>query len=382
MVLSLIGNSDRKEREQEGDIPMSSSVLPGAHPKNREASHKPFIGDIGFDRVTVALCCWFIGGLYLDGWAHGHGLVDKTFFTPWHAILYSGYAACALSLIIVVVLNHQRGRTWLSAIPRGYGLTLLGVPLFLVAGIGDMVWHILFGFEVGIEPLLSPTHLLLALSGFLILSGPLRAAWQRADSIATPTWAALLPALLSLLAIFSLFTFFTEFAHPFVQTYTVTNTFTNAGKSLGAAGILLQAAIMMGFVLFLLGRWHLPFGAFTLLFTLNGALMSVLADEYRLIPGVLVAGIIADLLYRVLKPSITREDTLRIFSFIVPAFYYLCYFLTLMITGGITWSIHLWLGSSVIVGVLGLVLSYLLVPPNPMKEGVEAELYGKQREEL
>ena len=30
------------------------------------------IGGLGFDRVTIALCGWFIGRLYLDGWTHNH----------------------------------------------------------------------------------------------------------------------------------------------------------------------------------------------------------------------------------------------------------------------------------------------------------------------
>jgi hypothetical protein len=347
---------------------MASSALPGARSTNVEGTHAPFIGGISFDRLTAVLCCWLIGGLYLDGWAHNHGLVDKTFFTPWHAILYSGYFVCALALVVAVIINHQRGRSWLSAIPRGYALSLLGVPLFLVAGVGDMIWHILFGFEIGIEPLLSPTHLLLAFSGILILSGPLRAAWQRADPMASNTWATLLPALLSLLAVFSVFTFFTEFAHPFTQTWAVTDAHDNSVKSLGAASVLLQAAIMMGFILFAVSRWRLPLGTFTLIFTLNVALMSVLSDEYRLIPGVLLTGIVADLLYWFLRPSTGRRDALRIFSFSIPIFYYLCYFITLMATSGITWSIHLWLGSSLLAGAIGLVLSYLLVPPtSPVK---------------
>jgi hypothetical protein len=30
---------------------------------------------------------------------------------------------------------------------------------------------------------------------------------------------------------------------------------------------------------------------------------------------------------------------------------------------GTTWSIHLWLGSCILAGIVGLLLSYLLVPP-------------------
>ena len=43
--------------------------------------------------------------------------------------------------------------------------------------------------------------------------------------------------------------------------------------------------------------------------------------------------------------------------------WYLLYFLTLISTTGITWTVHLWLGSTVVAGIAGWLLSYLLVPP-------------------
>src|SRR5262245_27710062 len=45
-----------------------------------------------FDAFAALLSAAFVGGLFLDGWAHNHGKVDQSFFTPWHAILYSSYA--------------------------------------------------------------------------------------------------------------------------------------------------------------------------------------------------------------------------------------------------------------------------------------------------
>ena len=65
----------------------------------------------------------------------------------------------------------------------------------MIGAVGDMVWHIVFGFEVSVEALLSPTHLLLALGGTLIVTGPVRAAWQRTRS---GGWSSLLPALIAL----------------------------------------------------------------------------------------------------------------------------------------------------------------------------------------
>ncbi|GAC1342421.1 MAG: hypothetical protein NVS4B7_01760 [Ktedonobacteraceae bacterium] len=255
--------------------------------------------------------------------------------------------------------------------PSGYELSLVGVPLFAVGGIGDLIWHTLFGFEIGIEQLLSPTHLVLATSGILMMTGPLRAAMRRPDTRAAQGWSRLLPMLLSVIALLLMFTFFTEFAHPFVRTWVVTNTFQyeNLAQTLGVAGILLQAGILMGIVLLIVRHWTLPLGTMTVIFTVITGLIAILADHYKLIPAVMVAGIIADLLLVWLKPSVVRHHALRLFAFLVPTILYIFYFLDLTLTDGIVWSIHLWLGSCILAGVVGLVLSYLLVPPQgPVEE--------------
>jgi hypothetical protein len=315
-----------------------------------------------FDRLMSILVCWFVGGLFIDGWAHNHGLVDKTFFTPWHALLYSGYTANAALLTFTFVRNRLQGQRWSEAIPDGYQLALLGVPVFAIAGVGDLIWHTLFGFEVGIEPLLSPTHLLLAFSAILIMSGPLRAAMRRDTPVESQNWATLLPAILSMTAVLSVFTFFTSFVNPFVQTWTLQATF-DEGKELGIASVLCLAGIQMGLVLVALRRWKLPMGTLTLVFTINVALMGVFNDNYPLIPVATLAGLIADLLLWWLKPSTARPEALRLFAFSVPVIFYLCYFVPIILTIGITWKIHLWLGSCIMAGLIGLGLSYLMVPP-------------------
>ena len=140
-------------------------------------------GGIGLDCQVVVLSAVFVGGLFLDGWAHAHGRVDQSFFTPWHAVFYAGYAAVASALVASLLRNHARGYPWLRALPAGYGLSLLGALIFGVGGVGDMIWHMLFGIEAGVEALLSPTHLALGLGLGLIVSvsGPLRAVGRRPE---------------------------------------------------------------------------------------------------------------------------------------------------------------------------------------------------------
>src|SRR5579859_5108326 len=78
-----------------------------------------------FDALMVLLGVWFMGGLFLDGAAHARNAVDS-FFTPWHAILYSGYAANTIALFAATWRNQAKGYRLWQAIPVGYELSLAG----------------------------------------------------------------------------------------------------------------------------------------------------------------------------------------------------------------------------------------------------------------
>ena len=118
---------------------------------------------VRFDWMVVLLEAWWVGGLFVDGWAHAHGKVDQSFFTPWHAILYAGFFVNALFFASVAWRNHGKGYPWSRSVPRGYEFAVLGVGIFLVGGFLDLVWHLLFGIERSLSATLSPTHLMLAL---------------------------------------------------------------------------------------------------------------------------------------------------------------------------------------------------------------------------
>ncbi len=620
------------EATQKRDIPRLET--PAAQTDEKKL---PSLGNTRFDWIVAILCTGLVGGSFLDGWAHTHGKVDNTFFTPWHAVLYAGYALGAAFLFFNLVRNHARGYPWREALPAGYGVSLLGAVIFGIGGVLDMIWHTFFGIEVSIDALLSPTHLTLAFGVVLIVTGPLRAAWVRFPGSSGYGRLKLLPAVLSITLALSVFTFLTEYAHPLVNTWAARNVhgstnvpsdlyimnpdgssqtrltstpfdhsnpvwshdgqkiafaggrnnnqqiyvanadgsnaiqltrdkFDNGGpswspdgskivftsnrdgnyqlyvmnahgsglirlthepafdgkpswspdgssivfiseragnddvyvmhadgstqrrlthesgyawdpsfspdgrkivffagdgqhsqiyvmnadgtsqtrltsttnadnwapswspdgtkiafasnrtdnsevymmnadgshqvnisnnpgadngdggtswslvgnkilytsqghtavdpffsQSLGITSILLQAALLMALVLLLLRRWALPFGSLTLIFTLNAALMSVLGDQYLLVPAALVAGVIADVLVWRFKPL--RPVDFRIVAFLIPVVFYGLYFLDLLLTKSVGWSVNLWMGSIVLSGIIGLLLSYLLLPP-------------------
>ena len=113
----------------------------------------------------------------------------------------------------------------------------------------------------------------------------------------------------------------------------------------------------------IIGLWAWFPGSLTLLFTISSALIALLNDQYSFVLSALAAGLLADLLVWWLKPAKTRPAAFRMFALVVPIVYYSLYFLVLFLTKGIGWSIHLWMGSIVLAGITGLLLSYLLVPP-------------------
>ena len=324
----------------------------------------------GFDWLMAVLGGWLISGLYLDGWAHIHVPALETFFTPWHAVLYSGYLAGATALVVTFYRNRRRGAPRSGAVPVGYGLSLAGAFVFFFAGLADMLWHVTFGIEDGIEGLISPTHLALAFGGGLMVTGPLRAG-LRHPAPARQSWLSRMPMVVSLTLLLSLITFFTEYASPYATTW-VTETPRTGSQvylSAGLAGFLVQPAVLMGLVLFVLRMRPLPLGSLTVLLSVNVALMTIIHDKYLdtgpypLIGAAVLAGLIGDVLLAWLRPSPYRIRAFRAVAFAIPAVQYLLYFLAILVRARVAWSVHLWTGAVVIAGGVGWLLSYLVVAP-------------------
>jgi hypothetical protein len=330
------------------------------------------------DWISTALSVWAIGGVYLDGWAHSHGKADVSFFTPWHAVMYSGVFA----LFTFIALHQRQGRLqgfgWLRALPRGYGLTAAGAGLFMVGGALDLAWHTLFGIEINVETVLSPTHLLLATSAVLLVSGPIRAAWARYDPASTRGWGKLGPMVISMALVWAILGFFTQFAHPVntiladqATALNIEATGANPWELQGGgiAGILLQTALMAAATLLLVKQWRLPFGAITLMITLNTQAMAVFQDRYEYGLAALVTGLLADTALAMPQPSEEQRGRFYLFAAGLPVIFFSLYFLTLHLTRGIGWTIHLWLGAIYMAAAVGLFVSYLLAwPAGPGRE--------------
>jgi hypothetical protein len=349
---------------------MATLSIPGLRTRGKAAAHA---ASLSFDWVIALLGLWLTGGAHLDAWAHEHGLAES-FFTPWHGVLYSGYAALALALGITFVRNVRARGAW-DAMPAGYRLSLLGAGVFLIGGIGDMIWHTLFGIEVSIEALLSPTHLLLALGAGLMVTGPLRAAWARREE--APGLGALLPAMLSTGMLLALFSFFTLYISPFGRLLAGTSSAANvASQALSVGSVLLYAGFLSGTVLLLVRRWRLPFGSLTIALTLSTLLTAAIHERWWLAGVALLAGLLADGLIAWLRPSPEGDDApaarpwaFRLFGALLPVAYLAIYFAAVAVLQGVVWTVELWAGTIVLTAFVGWLASYVALPPRV--EGVE-----------
>ena len=89
----------------------------------------------------------------------------ETFFTPSHGVLYAGVGISLISAILCIGMLLIKKQTRKQPFAFGLKLIIMGALFQIIAGPGDFYWHELFG----IDGLLSPTHLTLAL-GIMIVS--------------------------------------------------------------------------------------------------------------------------------------------------------------------------------------------------------------------
>lgn len=89
----------------------------------------------------------------------------ETFFTPSHLLLYTGVGISMISAIMGLVLILTKKEIRAKSFVFGTKVVIVGAIMQIIAGPGDFYWHELFG----IDGLLSPTHLTLAL-GIMAIS--------------------------------------------------------------------------------------------------------------------------------------------------------------------------------------------------------------------
>lgn len=90
-------------------------------------------------------------------------LNPESFFTPSHALLYTGIGILSMSSVVggVIILKYKELKK--TRITLTFKLLIIGSVVSIISGPSDFIWHETFG----LDGFLSPTHLLL-ITGMLI----------------------------------------------------------------------------------------------------------------------------------------------------------------------------------------------------------------------
>ncbi|WP_254830771.1 hypothetical protein [Haloglomus salinum] len=317
------------------------------------------------DWLVTACVCWGTAGLVLDVRSHveGFSFAEEGFLTPEHAVIYSGFLAVAGLLAVVVQRERWRGANWREAVPTGYGLGLVGLVLFALAGPGDALWHATFGAEANVEALASPTHLALATGGVLFCTSPLRATLARArDGEVSQGWLVYGPLVLTSTLAAVVATVFTVYAHP---AFLLAGS-GGVGAAHGLSGLLFHAALIAAVVLFLSTRVTLPLGAVTLLVVVPTAAVAWLGAHAWLVPWYLAAGLVAEVAAALARRGLGPRRRAALVGSVTPGAIVTAHFLALAARGTLSWTVHLWVGAVFLAAVVGGFLGLLSAPrPGP-----------------
>ena len=322
---------------------------------------------LSFDYAVGICSVWISAGFFLDAWAHGHVPVES-FFTPYHGVFYSGM----LAMVIVLAAFWLRHR----GLPPGYRFAILGIPVFVLAGIGDLCWHLLLGIEEGVDALLSPTHQCLGLGIFILSSGPIRSVIR--DRLNSASLATQFPLVLGLATWLILVHFGTAYAFDpgagrtnapplsdaMSRQYLTTLAIGYYKISIGVLIAIFQAIVMTGFALWAAARIRLRAGSFTLFYLLGNVPAAAAFTNHTPLLGVtilqsLLTGVIADFIVARYDPQPENPHWYRIFAVAIPLVYMGTYLIATLAADGLWWDWNESLGAWMWCGVVGFGLSII-----------------------
>ena len=336
------------------------------------------------DLVTSLLAMTLVAGLFLDGWNHLNlqGGALGSFFTIWHALLYTGFTATASWIVTRNPHLYRRACRpkpyfhIVCGIPLRYPLAVVGLALAAVGMVGDIGWHTAFGAERGVARVIAPFHLLLFAGAAGLVSAPFRSGWYAPDHYpSAPSFRTIFPPLLSLALVssvaafmFQWFSVFLDWAPPAQAgqlNVTAGRFLAGADESESVARVVVTNLILMSPLFLALRRWRLPFGSAALLFgfvALSMDSLSGFAYGARVIATVF-AGLVADAVLYWLDPGPGQTLGYRVVAGLTPLTLWTAYFLVLKVGGSGDWPLDLWLGTTGLAVICGVLLSYVAIPP-------------------
>jgi hypothetical protein len=306
--------------------------------------------------IMLVASAWLVTGLQLDAYAHATTPELETFWTPWHAVLYSGIAASGLTLVWLLRPRLPTIPTYQSvmALPNALRVPVLGMAFLLVGGGIDTLWHNIFGIEQGLEIFVSPSHELIILGMVLVAVGPalMTSTFSVADRVLV-TISALLTVLP--IHIYSLHAnvlgtiFFGDGENP-VRIFSFDGQIMHA--YLFTTVLLLLPIVLIG------RRWPVPLGVPTVLVAVPALAMHLmfLSDEsWWMSLTVAAAAAGTELVVRVVGPLLPVSPAGRwlLLGLVAPPLVWGTVFVVGDIEVGVGWNVHIVTGLLTYVALTG-----------------------------
>jgi len=313
------------------------------------------------DALFAGLSLLMMVGVTLDFRAHAEGIsfAEEGFLTPEHAFFYSMFLAIAAVIGLGTYRRRRAGSSWIEAVPAGYGWGVVGVVLFAFGGVGDLFWHGAFGFEEGVEALVSPSHLMLAVGAALFLGSPLRAALARPEEFEGRRF---LPVLVSTSLVLTIIVLFGSLVNPLAQLGYVAGEPVFRTYALGWNALVFFPLLFVATGLVLARRFDVPPGALALTFLVPAVASVTVVGAYRFVLPAVLAGVVADGLVQFARPGPPQGVVLRLYGALFPLVFVATYFGLIAVTFRLTWVVHIWTGTIVMAGLAGLLLTYAIDP--------------------
>lgn len=314
------------------------------------------------DSVVVVLATFFVLGGYVTAYAYVHepGHILEPAERAGMTTVTAAWSLLTLFLCIVFAVGLRAGKQWNRALPDGETGTFAAALIFGAAWIVDAAfWTQVFGTgAVGLESLFTPPHLVELAAAAVMVSGPLRAATRRGETVAGPV------SLTSAALLLSVLTFATQFAHPLIDPWPAGDyEFRNAAPewvrdNLGMASLLAQAAILAGTGLLLNSAFKLRPGSLTFVFTLNGIFVLITKERFYLLPIPILTGLAADawIVWTSRRPGRPSASLCAV----IGGTFAVAYVAELSLGPGTTWGPSLWAGAIIATTMLSWLMGRLL----------------------
>jgi hypothetical protein len=327
---------------------------------------------------------WLVAGLQLDAFAHSTIPDLETFWTPWHAVMYSGIAACGITLLWLLrsrLPDVVTYRSLLRETPSALRLPGIGMGLLLVGGGIDTLWHNLFGIEQNLEIFFSPSHYFIIAGMVLVAAGPalMLAASSASSARNLRGGDAVLVVLSAVLAsipvqIYTLHA--SALAVPMLGTGEA-EPVTFSVDALMFHTYVGSTVLLLVPVVLLARRWHLPLGAPTALVAAPAFMMClVLGDpaDVWLPVTITAATAVVELATRALVPAfrnLSADTRWIVLGLVAPmAVWGAVLVVSTFMAGGPTWNLHMISGLVALVGITGagtaFVVRRIQVVPAPV----------------